>query len=147
MGMMYLAALKIPVVISDIITTLYLFRVLSIIASKDKAVKLSTLYALNPIVIFLSAIHGTNDPIAIMFTVMAFYYFIRHKPSSDSINEKDLVKSALFLGLGIATKFYPLFLVPIFLIALTGRTNRLLYLGLSLVPIVATSLPFILWDP
>jgi len=146
-GMMYLATLKIPLVLADLVTTLFLYKSLELMTSHRTAVRLSALYALNPIVIFLSAVHGTNDPIAIMFTVMSFYYFLRYTKSSDTPLRQDLAKSALLLGLGIATKFYPLFLVPVFLIALRGRSSRLLHLGLSLLPLAVFSLPFLLWNP
>jgi hypothetical protein len=146
-SMVYLASLKVPLAVSDLITTLFLFKTLRMTTSLKTAVRLSALYALNPIVIFLSAVHGTNDPIAIMFTVMSFYYFLRFTRSIETPLRQDLAKSALLLGLGVATKFYPLFLVPVFMIALKRRSSRLLYLCLSLLPLAVFSLPFLFWDP
>ncbi len=145
-ALVYLAMLKVPLAISDIVSSFYIFKILCLRFQRSKALKLSTLYALNPVVVFVSSGGGWNDPIAIAFTVMSLYHFLAYQRSSQNVAGRELFKSALFLGLGVATKIYPIILVPVFMKEIRHWSGRLLYLILALVPIAAFSLPFVLWD-
>ena len=142
--LVYLAALKIPFAVADIISTFYLFKILVRFLPQNTSIKFAAFFALNPVVIFESSGGGFNDPIPIALTVAAFYYFLKAKDSGGG--GRDLSKSALLLGLGISAKIYPLLLLPIMAGEIRGNRGKIFYLLLSLLPAIATSLPFFLWD-
>ena len=145
---LYLAMIKIPFVISDVVTAYYVFRILTFFVSERRALKFTSLYAFNPLVIFESSGGGFNDPIVIALTVASLHYLLtyRETKSGTSPPQASLEKSAVLMGLGIATKFYPLLLVPVFLREIKTLRDRVIYLSLALVPILFFSLPFLVWD-
>jgi hypothetical protein len=79
---------------------------------------------------------GEFDSIPIFFTVLAFYFLT-------SGNEK---KSALCLGLAIAFKLYPVFLIPGFASRTRSTKNFFVYCAISTLPLLISSLPFLLQD-
>ena len=143
---LYLAALKIPLAVADLVSAFFLYRILMTSVPARVALVFSVSYAFNPLVIFASSGGGFNDPIAIAFTVASAYYLMQYRNGHLS-ERRDLTKSALFLGLGIATKIYPILLIPVFLLELKGVRSRTTYAALALVPPIVFSLPFFLWDP
>jgi hypothetical protein len=74
-------------------------------------------YALNPLAIMISAIHGQVEPVAIALAVGALVVALRpaHRASA----------SGLLLGLAIAVNSWPALLIPGLLRALPGRRQRL----------------------
>jgi len=144
--LVYLAALKIPLAISDIIAAFYIFKILILKFPRNTALGFTALYAFNPLVIFESAGGGFNDPIPIALTVISFYYFSISKGSRGTLCKTNLSKSAFFLGLGIATKIYPLLLLPVFLREVRGSALRLTYAFLAFLPMAILSTPFLIWD-
>ena len=142
--LVYLAALKIPFALADVVSTFYLFKILADFLPRNTSLRVAAFFAFNPVVVFESSVGGFNDPIPIALTVASLYYFLKARGNDEF--GRDLSKSSLLLGLGIATKIYPLLLVPILLRDLRGTRGRILYLLLSLVPAAVTSLPFLLWD-
>jgi len=144
--LVYLAALKIPLAVSDVITAFYIFKILILKFPRNTALKFTALYAFNPFVIFESAGGGFNDPIPIAFTVISFYYFLTFKGSGRMFRKTSLYKSAFFLGLGIATKIYPLLLLPVLLREIRGSAVRLTYAFLAFLPMATLSTPFLIWD-
>jgi hypothetical protein len=144
--LVYLATLKIPLAIADVISAFYIFKILLLKFPRNTALKFTALYAFNPLVIFESAGGGFNDPIPIAFTVISFYYLLISKGSEGNLPRTNLYKSAFFLGLGIATKIYPLLLLPVFLREIRGSGLRLPYALLAFLPIGILSAPFLIWD-
>jgi len=143
-SLVYLTLLKIPLAVADVVSTSYLFKIMAHFVPRSRALKFSAFFAFNPLGIF-EANAGFNDPVAIAFTVVSLHYFIqyRYKEGPDEIN---LSKSALFLGLGIATKIYPLLLIPVLVKDVKGTGLRLYYSLLALLPGAAVSVPFLAWD-
>lgn len=137
----YLYAIKIPLVIADLITIFFLHKILMIL-SRDvkKAGKLTLLYAFNPIVILVSAVWGITDPVPVMFTVVSLYFFL------NATSTTRFATSALFLGWGIAFKLYPIFILPAFLAKLKRFKEAIIFLIFACLPLAAFSVPFLLWD-
>ena len=144
--LVYLATLKIPLAIADAVSAFYLFKILTLKFPRTKAFKFTALYAFNPLVIFESAGGGFNDPIPIAFTVIAFYYLISHKEHGSTLRQEGLGRSAFFLGLGVATKLYPLLLLPVFVKEIRGFAHKMVYCALVLLPIGLVSTPFMASD-
>ena len=73
------------------------------------------------------------DMIQTFFVIAALYFFVaRSKPES----------SAIFLGLAIATKLTPLFLIPIFWQELRGFGSRLRFTVIAAVAWAIMNVPF-----
>ncbi len=141
----YLAALKIPFAVADIVSTFYLFKILTRFLPPRDALKFSAFFAFNPLVIFESSGGGFNDPIAIAFTVASVFYLIKSRDEK-VFERRNLSKSAVFLGLGIATKIYPILLIPVLIREVRGTGQKLVYTLLALLPALAVSAPFLYWD-
>lgn len=130
-GLFFIFWLKLPNVVADtlIVGVLYLFF-------KDRglgetAVKVSWLYALNPITIMVAAYQGQFDAIPLLFTLIALYLFMKPQRS-----DQQFVGAAIFLGLGVFSKMWPLFLFPILFLRIKGWKRRILFsLIVGLVPV------------
>ncbi len=146
-SLVYLATLKIPLAVADIISAFYVYKILLLKFPQSRALKYTAIYAFNPLVIFESAGGGFNDPIPITFTVAAFYYFILYKQGKNESTKRNLVTSALLLGLGVAAKIYPLLLLPVFVREIGTSTSRAAYSIASLLPMAMVSTPFLVSDP
>ncbi len=95
-----------------------------------------------PFFIYIGALWGQINPISVLLTFLAFYFIIKQKVKT----------SALFLGIAITLKVYPLIILPAFLIYIFKKIDRktagkFLLLSIS-IPIVFTGLVFTIfqWD-
>jgi len=79
---------------------------------------------------------GTFDAIPVFFTILSFILFERRKMNW----------SAASLGIGAAFKYYPLLLLPVFLIFLKEKRAAIRFAGLSVAPVVLVSIPPLLYD-
>jgi hypothetical protein len=85
----------------DAILAFWLFMLLKKQISEDEAFRWGMVYALNPVTIFISAIHGQFDTLPTMLTLAALLSI----PSS-------AWKTGVFLGLGILNKSWPVLAWP-----------------------------------
>ena len=143
----YLAIIKVPLALSDIISTLFLYRILENQFSKSIALAGATLFTFNPASFFTTVVAGFSDSLAVMFTIIALYCFLTYKSLSGSSASNRLYGSGLFLGIGVMTKIYPLFLIPVFLRDSKNWNDRIVLLATSFFPVAIFSLPFLVWDP
>jgi hypothetical protein len=104
-GPLFNSIVKFPFLISDILITLLLYKIVETFTkNKGLAEKAALLWFLNPFVIWISAGWGMWDTLPALFSLVAFYLLLKRKTAF----------SAVFLSLGVASKLYPaLFLVPI----------------------------------
>jgi hypothetical protein len=144
--LIYLAALKIPLAIADVVSALYLYKILLLKFPKTTAIRFTALFAFNPLVIFESAGGGFNDPIPIAFTVISCYYLLAYRQQKATSQRGYIFRSAFFLGLGVVAKIYPLLLLPVFAREIQGSSQRLGYVLTALVPMVLVSAPFMTSD-
>ena len=143
---LYLAALKLPLAFADIVAAYFLNKILIRFLPPRSALTFTGLFVLNPLVVFESSGGGFNDPIAIAFTVASVFYLIRGR---DQVIPKssDHVKSSILLGLGIATKIYPILLIPVMVREIKSGSTRLAFILFALAPTGLFSAPFLVWDP
>ncbi|OYT60193.1 MAG: hypothetical protein B6U75_02290 [Desulfurococcales archaeon ex4484_217_1] len=78
------------------------------------------------------------DPLMVLFMVLGAYSFVERKYD----------KAGLFWGLGTALKFVPIILVPLAFKVLRHRRKELgKFLLFFITPIIAISLPFLIYNP
>lgn len=92
----------------------------------------AVLYALLPISIIESGWNGHFEPIANLFMLASLWFLLKGQHRA----------SGLMLGLGAATKVYPLALFPLFLFYLKGWRTRLEFLLLTAASAAITFVPF-----
>jgi hypothetical protein len=101
-------------------------------------------WALNPVAILISAFHG-NISSMVPFLVLAS--FVAAQVSERSAHRGALLTiSALALGLAVALRAFPVFLVPVFLL-LYVRTIReaVVFAGLAALPAALNCAPYLLY--
>ncbi len=137
----FLYGLKLPLILADVVTVFFIYKIVILLKeSKQEAVFLASFYAFNPVTIFITSVWGTMDPIPVMFTVMALYYFLK------GFSKSKLATSAVLLGLGIAFKIYPIFILPAFLTKIRRLKEIITYSSFAVLPMVLFSIPFLVWD-
>lgn len=119
--------IKLPLIASDLTIVFLLYKI--------SGKKIAWIFALNPVIILITAVHGQFDTLAILMVLLAVYFYPRR-----------FVISALFLGIAVAFKSYPILLLPAFLLGakqLRSKSNYLLYALLTVLPVFVLFLPFL----
>jgi hypothetical protein len=104
-GMLFNFVIKLPVLFSDVFTTLLLYRiVLSLTSNKVLAERAAIFWFLNPFLIWISSAWGMWDTLPAFFSLACLYFLLNKK----------FVLSSICLSAGFFLKLYPiLFLIPI----------------------------------
>ena len=126
----FAVVIKIPLIFSDAVIAVLVY-VLSL--KQSKTFYKGLFYALNPVAILITGFHGQFDTLPVCMILLAIFYFKR----------KQLKRSGLFLGLGIAIKSFPILLLPLFLIYLKKSKEKITYAFLSLLPILLLLTPYV----
>jgi glycosyl transferase family 87 len=92
-------AIKLPWLISEIIITVYIFKIGNLISSQQKAFLMALVYTLFIPCYYPGILLGCDELITGAFAITALYYFLVKRP----------MISGLLLSLGIAYKMYPVF--------------------------------------
>ena len=79
---------------------------------------------------------GYFDPIPVFFSLFALVLFER----------KRLDWAALSLGLGAAFKYYPLLMLPVFLLSLKRKEDAVKFATLAVLPLLIVSMPPLVFD-
>lgn len=131
-GLSFIILGKLPLVAADLAIGATLYRYLRLAGRSTRAgVFAACLYLFNPLVIYNSAFLGRFDAVALAFLLPAF-----------------LVRGwrfAVLYGLAVATKTFPIFIVPALMVGRYRRTPRELAAAAGVM--VAVTLPFLLADP
>jgi len=130
-GVLY-AWIKLPLILTDLILGYLIYDLLSQKIGEKRAVYASAAYLFNPYVIWISSVWTMHDSVAACLTFLAYRLHIEENPKA----------SALCLGAAIATKIYPVFALPIFLLR-RRRRETLLYLALVMLVPLLVSIPFL----
>lgn len=118
--------MKLPYVIADLACAWTLTR----LVPAGKRLAVATFWLLNPLVIFSSAIYGRHDSMAILLVLLSV---VAARKATDTGR---LVGLGL-LGIATLTRFFPVIIVPLFLMAFRRTARQLaLFLGL-LIGLVA----------
>jgi Gpi18-like mannosyltransferase len=133
------AIIKMPIVISDIISAWLLYKLAMYYGlGKDRSAVLSLIFFLNPLPILISSVWGMFDSIAVSFTLAAFYLLLQRK----------IEHSGFLLGLGAAAKIFPFFLVIPFTVYLRmfirlGWLRIIRFIGSVLLGLALPALPYL----
>ena len=108
--------IKTPIILSDILIALLLYRIIKSVSRGEKAAKYAyTTWLLNPYVIWMSSIWGMFDAIPTLFIVLSTYYLLQNK----------IYKSALTLSIATLYKLYPIILLPINALLIIKRERKI----------------------
>ncbi|MCS7135629.1 MAG: hypothetical protein RMJ14_02605 [Nitrososphaerota archaeon] len=134
---------KLPIIISDVIIGLIIYRFIMLFRDdKRLAIKISALWLLNPLSIFISSVWGMFDSIAALFGFASVYHMLKGRYRI----------SAFLLGIGASVKIFPglLILPMLFYIKRTQDGNfkkrALEYILYAYIVPIVSSIPF-LYDP
>jgi hypothetical protein len=130
----YYFLLKQPMVVSDLLVGVLLFKLISLKSDPAKARRVAVLWIAFPFGIIVSSMWGALDPIALALVLGALYFHARHRP----------YLSAVFLGFGIYLKLMPLIFLPLFLMETdVSLAKKGAYAAVALIiPIAGTLIPF-----
>ncbi len=112
------------------------FLLLHIFPDRKKGVLAFIFWIINPIVIFATYVAARYEVVSVFFILLSLYYARRNLPT----------KSLLVLGISIIIRWYPLIMLPFFVIILGrrwGERLKLIFWGLlplALMTILAKSL-------
>jgi hypothetical protein len=125
---------KLPVLLADLLIVL----VLAVAARAGRAPPAAVwLYALHPVSVLVTGFHGQFDAIALLFVLLALEALARRRRDA----------SALLLAAAIATKSFPVLLVPFLALAdATSWRKASRFAVLALAPVALLLLPFAVAD-
>jgi Glycosyltransferase family 87 len=97
-------------------------------------------YACNPVAILVSGVHGQIEPACLLFSLAAFAIVLRSGPR---ISGCLAAVAGILLGLGIATKTWPVLFGPALLLALPSRRRRAQFVAgaAGITALIFVSLP------
>lgn len=98
-------------------------------------------YALNPVAIYTSALHGQFDAIPTLFTLLAVL------SAANAEDSRDWTRTSLWLGLGGLAKTWPLVLIPSFLPEVRTWPGRVVFAAVAAAPAVISVGLLYLVDP
>ena len=117
-GPLFNMVVKLPMLFADIGITLVLYKLIKKQYGTSLSLKLSTLYYLNPVIIWISAGWGQYDSLPVLFTLLSIYFIINNNAPLSSIS----------LLIGTFFKIYPIVLfVPFCLYLYYSKTKKLLF--------------------
>lgn len=133
--------IKMPLILASIGVSFILYRLIAkFTGSTNKARAAALLWLLNPYVIWINSIWGMFDVFPALCTLLSAEHFFN----------KQYDKSALFLGIGIGFKMYPILLIPLFLLFLwrikVNRLQIIKFIIISIGVLALISIPFLIWD-
>ena len=131
-GASFAVLVKLPVLLADVGIVVLLARWA---ASPHGAERAAWLFALHPVSILVTGFHGQFDSVMLFFVLLS----LRFEQSGH------LDKSALSLSGAVATKSFPILLVPLFLAGL-DVSKALRFLSLVTLPVLVLLVPYALSD-
>jgi hypothetical protein len=123
---------KLPVLLADLGIVVLLARWASDSHSAHRA---SWLFALHPVSILVTGFHGQFDSVMLFFVLLSLRFQQSSRPDA----------AALSLSAAIATKSFPVVLLPSFVLSL-GAVRALRFVSLATLPVLALLLPYAISD-
>jgi len=131
--------IKIMLTAFNLLMSVVLYHLAAYKLSERAALTIAGVYAFHPISVYIAAIHGQIDGIAIFFVMLTIYLLVRYSREND---QRLLDLAALSIGLGAALKIFPIFLLP-FLLFRKEVTKKIRFFLLAGVPGALVFLPYI----
>lgn len=109
---------KVVFMVCDVLTGILINRTLPKLLPHTRRLVLLALWLLNPMVITIST-RGSSESVLTCFIMLSVYCFLREQ----------YTLSAMWLGLSIHLKIYPIIYIPAFLYSLTAKGPQIKYLA------------------
>ncbi|HHW88990.1 MAG TPA: DUF2029 domain-containing protein [Chloroflexi bacterium] len=131
-------AIRLPIILADvgIVAVLWAFLRSSSPTRSMQALIGASLYALNPVSIIITCLHGQFDAIPVFFVAFAMLLHQR----------LHWRWSAIALSLGIALKSFPVLLLPSLALQLPTLSRRAVFVMIALAPVLLLLSPFLARD-
>jgi len=94
------------------------------------------IYALHPVAVLVSGFHGQFDSLALLMVLIAVRAGDRGRHDT----------AACALAAGIALKSFPILVVPVLLLRITGAAARIRFLAVALLPVALLLVPYVAHD-
>jgi hypothetical protein len=107
----YMAVMKLPMLIFDGLTGLAVYKIVKFNASRNEALTAAWLWFFNPYLTVAIEMDGTIDVVSVFFAITSLYFFIKEK----------FKLSGFLLTIGAIARFWPLALIPFYLIVLINK--------------------------
>jgi Gpi18-like mannosyltransferase len=117
--------IKAPLIVGDLALGACLYYFCNRVSSNRKVAKaVAAAWLFNPLVIFVSSVHGMFDVLPALFVLVSLIFLMRRK----------IELSALFCALAFSTKLYVIFLIPFLLlpVAKESTTKALKFIAVFL---------------
>jgi len=101
--------IRIPAILSDIVTALLLFELVRYWRSDREAAVAGVLVVASPVSIIVSGFHGNTDPVFIMLSLLSVYL---------TVVRKQTFLAGLAFAAALSVKLVPIILVPLLLVLL-----------------------------
>ena len=131
-GASFAVLVKLPVLLAD----LGIVMLAWVASDKRSAPHAAWLFALHPVSILVTSFHGQFDSIMLFFVLLSLRF----------LQASRFDASALSLSAAIATKSFPVLLLPIFVLS-AGRARALRFVLLALLPVLLILAPYAIADP
>ncbi|MEM2157023.1 MAG: hypothetical protein QXZ14_10670 [Candidatus Jordarchaeales archaeon] len=115
--------LKLPFNLADLGVAYMIFRVLREDGREKYALPLSLAYWLNPLSIFVSAVHGHFESVSVFFAVLSFYHLWK----------ENYVLGGLELALSFGAKYQGIILFPAAILFMWGEWKKALKFAVSFI--------------
>lgn len=131
--------IKIPPIVADGVIALVILRIFFETSKGDlkKSLAGALVYALNPVSIVITAVHGNFISVPLSLLMMAVYFHVGEK-------KWKLTWTSLSLGCGIMSKVWPIAALPFFLQKIKSVRDKILFLFMSMIPVFVALLPLYL---
>jgi len=120
----------------DLGSVVLIFLISSRIFDQKKAFFASLLYGLSPLPLIATTVYACFDSTAVFWMLASILLLLNKKNGP----------SAIALGIGTAYKYFPLLLLPILVVHLSGKRSRILYILNSIATVAIIQFPFVLSD-
>jgi Gpi18-like mannosyltransferase len=107
--------IKLPLIVGDMVLAFCLYRLsLRVTQNESIAKKVAVAWLFNPLVIFVSSIHGMFDQLPALFTVISLAFLL----------DRRIKLSAASLAIALSLKLYAVFLVPFLILPIAKENGR-----------------------
>jgi len=134
-GLSFPVLVKLPVLMADLAIVALLAHARWATDARS-AQRASWLFAFHPVSVLVTSFHGQFDSIMLLFVLLALRLH----------ESRRFDASALSLSAAIATKSFPVLLLPFFVVSL-GVSRAVRFVLLAIVPVLLLLLPYAIADP
>jgi Gpi18-like mannosyltransferase len=141
-GVSFSTLIKLPSILADCFISILIYQSSLRSGAKEKAaMAYGFFYALNPVSVLITSVHGQVDSLIILFCFLAWFFYEFKQ------DKKSIYLSAICLSIAISLKGFPVVLLPLFLIKLQTKKDRLVYAALAIFPTILSFIPYLAVAP